>query len=687
MPISGALRRLASPDVEKFFQSETAVLDANSLFDALLDTVKADGGYKIEDSDLEVLQQAHESSNSLCWSSKEAFTNLWHKWLNDYRRIADKSVYVMFHEMTPEIALNEHLPGFQEQLEDCKEMIRKILCGALAGFRWDTQQPRAPQATVSYLKQFTEAVNLFLLRSAKRPCEGIIDSVFSFLPCQYSEDTTRGEVSNVAIPVSKMGTNRTMNIVGEFLSKIIAQSVTLILEVIETKYGGDGQLMRADEKFQTRVRACFWILGEAFRMIAHCSTAEIKSFVLDMIDKCLENLSQVSTDEYEATESAMNAIYDILELLDMCDIAIQNIKTLEELRQSYHEQLRKCLVSYQNLACHRLGVLPARSTTFFSQPVSGDISLTCRLQTDVNLLKQICQDTSLHRLLIVLYGGIPNLGYTVATKSILTALAFEQAPPVVQLQIMQLQTTCASSNVVKEQFRQETKQRRTLARRVGLLKSCRPIFRLGYAYRRSSAMDRHLLKALLSKHVNPVEFVLMEAVEMLRAAGSSLTQLCDAACCISAAGDIGFVVDFLKSRGPFAFQVAMTLAESLLAYSEPACRQMQQLFGSDCFHSLLLREEYADTLQIVLRFSAELGGEIDTKQISQLLEVPNNCNIGRGIACGNALFSHTKSWSSLSVVECQSGTCAVIQSCNSNLELASCIFCTLQWKAANDCCF
>jgi hypothetical protein len=651
MPVHVALRQNSSPDVARFFMTQKTVEDTLS-FSCLSDVLNADGGGNVESAskEIEELIESHKSSTARCRSLRDTFAKFWYKWLEDFKLAADRSTVMVYQDISPDLGLHGSLQMLGEQLQICMKVTEAAIGASLNMYHdlkcvlGQTQDnPGTPallaaaqmvscyvrcKPTVSFLSP--EDLDTFFNSCDK--LKVFIDKLENGLNMivRLPEQTVQREIADIFNSVTAtgmVGVDEALSVLRQWLSMTMVIATRLIATSDANRIDKDlADHVNADEDMiRTWLRDQMDIPDFPCRL-STLSKDELKSSIATMVVEGLEKLTLVFDDDYLRVERAMDVFHDGLKLLDMFENLCASFRNLEDLRQSYHEQQKACTLSYQMLAGYRIAVLPTRRGFLRLQSVARGTSPLAKLYGDRNTLKRVCQSSELYRLFIVMYGGISNLQYTSTLEEIQKALALKQAPREVQRQIMELQMSCTSSTVVRKQYQHERNHWKRLTQQATLLKSTIPIFRLSYTYRSSSSMDRLMLEAITSRQErksNPAEIVLQQSAGILQQSATSAAESCDAAKCICASGNIDIVIQFFRKREPFALQVATALAEALVAYSDPACREIVQILSSDCLQGLFRQ----DTLGVVLRLCLELGGSVEREQISKLIGYsicPNN---------------------------------------------------------------
>lgn len=611
-----------------------------------MDALTCDVDASAEDvgRELVALRQSHEESTAQSCSARLNFFVLWKNWLDDLKVVADKSTITVYRRISPEMGLHGELRGIGNDLQLCMSLTEAAI-GASLNLYHDIKLGASPTQCHHGAAAFLAAAEMVSCYVRSVPHEGhtdddiwaaseelrsFVDKMTQGLAAvvpfpKPDRENVRKEIGKVLSSITAIGTvgsHDALRVLRSWLSLTMTAAAKLISErELQMKGDDDNHFSLAPEEIVKTWLQTNMDISD-FPRLSNTSKAELKCSIPAMIVEGLEKVTQTSPDEYQRLERAKNVLYDSLELLDMFEELLKTLNDLEDFRRIYHEKLQISGRTFSRLAGYRLGTLPSRRS--YAQLQSPGLSFLSRVQSSRSFFRRICQDSKLYRLFVVLYGGISNLGYISTMESVRKALALEQTPEAVQLQIMELQTSCKSARVVREQFRRERRNRKRLARQTTLLESARPLLRLSYTYRSFSSFDSCLVAALGYRGntaTNVVEIVLRQASEILESAVSSLAETSDEAKCICACGDIDIVVRFLRTRKPFQIQVAVELCESLLTYSEPACREIQRIITSDCFHTFLSSEDNTDILSVVFNLNAELGGTVQSEQILELLKV------------------------------------------------------------------
>lgn len=650
MPMHSTLRRLASPDVAQYFQTQTAITDFSSAVDSLISSLRFDHSISTEHIcvELEKLQELHKSCSTLHTSSKEAFTTLWSTWLGLWEKIATRFTVAPHLDLSPELGLHGDLQYVRSEALLCSILTQAVIVSSVKLYhdvRRETAELPCNSGTTA-LFAAAQTINCYLrhaqLSSQCPTAHGVVsDEVHGFIerltgglaamiPISGTadDDTIRDELTQLASSVLSVGVTGTTvcDLLLSWLTATIGTCLKIGLETDEMSHSRDlvyGTLKETANDVERWLQAHLNV--EDVPRLSPFSALELKQYIPSMVVEGLKDLMQVSTGEYERIDRAMNVFYDSLELLDMHNKSSFMLALLKNLRKTYHEQRQIGTQCHNQMAGYQLSVLPSRRAFLVPHSTALGISFVGKVQRNARLFKEICKDSSLYRVFVLLYGGISDLGYTATVGSVQRALAYDQAPQSVQMQISELQLPCSSTKTVGEQFQREMKSPRRLALQAELLGSARPILRLNYAYRQSSSLDKLLAQALDPRNsgsTNAVDGVLIQAAKALDSNTVTISERCDAAKCICAAGSTEQVVRYLAATKPFDIQLSTALAESLLACSEPACRVVQQFVSSQNFENILASGELpADSLRSLLSFNVQLGGTVDLEQLCRLVRV------------------------------------------------------------------
>ncbi|XP_062501320.1 uncharacterized protein LOC134178458 [Corticium candelabrum] len=647
MPIHAALRHSSSPYVDQFLETATAITTVDDLFDALLNHLKSDSDI-YDDSvktELETIRASYQSSNTLALSSKEDFFNTWKRWLKQWKDVADLSAATVYQDLAPEIGLYGDISGIQCQLQ-IDVCITKAAIGASLKLYHDVKlnaSKRKCKPEQAALLSAAQMVNRFALsRQYRVACDddfGLSSDKSDSVPDTLIEGIIMQPNTNVESAILAF-TSALRGLFSSILSfGVIGPEEVFkglrkgLMVVMMTVANGTSEVVanasgRPDDmsEFETSILTLLQTQMTAVDVsgLSDLSTGEMKEAISAIVVDGLHRLIEPTQNQLQGLTKAMDVLYDSLDLIDKYDKALETIDLLVATRSTYHEQRRICNDTYRQLADFRLAILPARRDFSLFQSSVSTRSFISTLQSDPAPLKRICSNSGLFRIFVVLYGGISNLLYTAVLERDFKSRAFDQAPPAVQQHIRELEMSSLTTNVSRDQFVQEQKHRKQTTKQHRLLELTKSVLRLSYSYRECSSMDKHLKKALTSRRAaqtNALEFILEQAGKALDLVGvhSSLLERCDACKTICAAGDVTVVTQFLQQL-PFNFEVAASLAESLVAHIEPTCREIQQLLTSDHFVSWLYTNDSIEMVKSLLQLNNEFGGFVDFDKLFLLLK-------------------------------------------------------------------
>ena len=647
MPIHAALRHSSSPDVDQFFETETAITAVDDLFDALSNRLKSDGDIYGESviTELETIRASYQSSNTLALSSKEAFFNTWKRWSKEWKDVADLSAVIVYQDLAPELGLHGDITGIQEQLQ-LGVCITKAAIGVSLNLYHDVKvnaSKRECKPEQAALLSAAQMVNCFV-RSRQNEAsrdddfglssdkidsflDSLIEGLLLLQPHTDVESARLAIRSDVRALLSSIlsggiiGTEGVFEVLRKWFSVIMMTVAKWTSEVVANSSG------RPDDvsEFETSIKT--WLQTQMdvsdVPRLSDLSTGEMKEAIPAIVVDGLNRLVEPTQNQLLRLTKAVDVLYDSLDLIDKYGKALETIDLLGATRSTYHEQRRICNDTYRQLAEFRLAILPPRRDFSLFQSSVSSRSFISTLQSDSAPLKRICSNSGLFRIFVVLYGGISNLLYTKVLERDFKSRAFDQAPPAVQQHVRELQMSSLTAKVSRDQFVQEQKHRKQTTKQHRLLELTKSVLRLSYSYRGCSSLDKHLKKALTSRRAaqtNALEFILEQACSALDLVGvHSLLERCDACKTICAAGDVTVVTQFLQQL-PFNFEVAASLAESLVAHIEPTCREIQQLLTSDHFVSWLYTDNIIEMVKSLLQLNNEFGGFVDSDKFFLLLK-------------------------------------------------------------------
>ena len=651
MPFHSCLRRAASPDVAQFFQIRTVAADFSSVVDGLIESLESD---ESEDTayvskELKDIRETYESSSKLFQSSRQAFFDLdgkFHDLLGGIKRLSVKESSFGHPVILPTSAEEEIV---------CSSFVEAAIASSINLFRdvsLETSDLQSNPGTTALIaaaeivgccvqddesgdKSYSDTDHVEVIDEVNSFITLLMLKLFAFIPLR--EDVTCRTVTKklkkVTLLLASTGVKlkRICDILLAWLGTTLATySVVACAKLRSARIssgGTNGSFSALSQKETCQVEQSCLDVDYPVR-IARVIRNEIRLSLVAMVVDGLKDVTQVAPNEFRRIQTAMNALYNALELSNMCDEIVIVQRKLEAANNTVVQQNKIQASCRSQLSRHQLCVHPARRMLLGSYSINEDASFVARLHTSPVMFKQICEDPALYRSFIALYGGISNLGYTATLDRVQRALAFDKLQKGVQLQISELQAPSMSNRVIREQFHKERSSRSSLIKQSKLTGSVLPILRKEYTYRQSTSLDNLLLRVLRPTDrtkvaTTPARTLLIEVAKIVDSDNATVSELCDAAKCICASGEVDVVVRYLERNGPFSVQVATSLAESLQAYSEPACRVLHQLISSEGLNAILLkRETSAESLKVLLTLSAELGGAVHFEQLSRLLELP-----------------------------------------------------------------